>query len=311
MEFGKLSDIANIDFLLPPDRPENEAVLREGLARRSAGFLPRVYVGCTGWSMKEWVGWVYPKGCKSTDYLQYYSRQFNTIEMNTTHYRTPSVSDVQKWKRESAADFRFAPKMLQTVSHAKNLGYGTGLTTQFCDAIQHFEEKLGVCFMQMPPHFRFADVAIFEKYIARFPKSVPLAIEIRHEEWFSTSPYFNHFFDILEKNSVSPVICDVAGRRDVLHMRLTTPSVVVRFVGNDLHPTDYQRIDDWVLRLKSWFEAGLEEVYFFTHEPDNLNAPRLARYFVDKIEASFEASVRAPTFYDEVVVPVQASLFDL
>ena len=295
MDFGKLQDISNVVFSLPDDTAETNRLLR-GV---SAKTTPHVYIGCTGWSMKEWVGWVYPKGCKPTDYLYYYSRQFNTIEMNTTHYRIPSASDIEKWRRESADDFRFAPKMLQTVSHAKNLGYGTGLTTQFCDAIQGLEEKLGVCFMQMPPHFRFADLPIFEKYIAKFPKSIKLAVEIRHETWFSDAHNFKTFFDLLEHHGISAVITDVAGRRDVLHQRLTTPTAVIRFVGNNLLPTDYTRIDEWVLRLKSWCEQGLQQVYFFTHEPDNINAPTLAKYLHDKIKATFPAILRGPIFEDD------------
>lgn len=297
MEFGKLNDISDFHFYLPNDRPETLSLLR-GAARQIEN-LPQIYIGCTGWSMKEWISWVYPKGCKSKDYLYHYSRQFNTIEMNTTHYRIPSNADVEKWRRESADDFRFAPKMLQTVSHSKNLGYGTGLTTQFCEAIQGLEEKLGVCFMQMPPHFRFADLGIFEKYISKFPKTIPLAIEIRHEEWFSNEFYFKTLFDMLEYHAVSTVITDVAGRRDVLHQRLTTPSVVIRFVGNNLHKTDYSRIDEWVERLKKWFAMGLKEVYFFTHEPDNIQAPILAKNLHDKIKENFEAILRGPIFLEK------------
>ena len=306
MEFGKVTDITDLDFSLPEDRQETAFLLR-GVTDGQKN-LPHIYIGCTGWAMKEWVGWVYPKGCKSTEYLHYYSRQFNTIEMNTTHYRIPTASDVEKWRRESADDFRFAPKMLQTVSHSKTLGYGTGLTTQFCEAIQGLEEKLGICFMQMPPHFQFSDLGIFEKYISKFPKNIPLAVELRHEAWFSNEKQFKTVFDMLENYGISTVITDVAGRRDVLHQRLTTPTAVVRFVGNDLHSTDYSRIDEWVVRLKSWFEQGLKEVYFFTHEPDNLKAPTLAKYLHDKINESFAAVLRGPVFETERVEP-QFKLF--
>ncbi len=55
---------------------------------------------------------------------------------------------------------------------------------------------------------------------------------------------------------------------------------MVRFVGNGLHPSDFSRIEEWATRLKSWFENGLQEVYFFTHEPDNLLAPELTAFCV-------------------------------
>jgi uncharacterized protein YecE (DUF72 family) len=322
MDFGKLTNVTSVNFSLPPDAPETALILRGSTPRVG---LPRVYVGCTGWAMKEWCGWVYPKSCKSTDYLKYYGQQFNTIELNTTHYRTPSSDDIRKWYDQTPPDFRFAPKMLQTVSHAKNLGYGTGLTGQFCESILGLEEKLGVCFMQLPEYFKTADLPIFEKYCSKLPKSVPFAVELRGSEWFSLSknqainasenqlkqtPQYNDaFFSILEKNNISTVITDVSGRRDVLHQRLTTPTAIVRFVGNDLHPTDYSRLDEWVDRLKIWFDLGLHEVYFFTHAPDNLNAPHLAKYFQERIEAKFPAILRGPSFIKDEPIIGQISLF--
>ena len=314
MEFGKLMNISAVNFSLPPDDPKTTQLLRAATPRVG---LPRVYVGCTGWAMKDWCGWVYPKTCKSTDYLKYYGQQFNTIELNTTHYRTPSFDDIRKWYDQTPADFRFAPKMLQTVSHAKNLGYGTGLTGQFCEAILELKEKLGVCFMQLPEYFNATNLPILEKYLTKLPKSVPFSVELRGTDWFNaatnaqkeTPQYLNDFFTILEENKVSTVITDVSGRRDVLHQRLTTPTAIVRFIGNDLHPTDFTRLDEWVERLKTWFELGLHDVYFFTHEPDNLNAPRLAKYFQEKIEANFPAILRGPKFWEAEQKPTQMYLF--
>jgi uncharacterized protein YecE (DUF72 family) len=304
MEFGKLDNIENLNFSLPPDTIETPILLR-GLPKNET--LPHLYIGCTGWSMKEWVGRVYPKGTKPQDYLHHYSRQFNTIEMNTTHYRTPSVSDVEKWYKQTPDDFRFAPKMLQTVSHAKNLGYGTGLTLQFCEAIQGLGEKLGVCFLQMPPHFKYDDIGVLELYVKKFPKHIPLAIELRHETWFSNPHYFKTVFDLFETYNISSVITDVAGRRDVLHQRLTTGKAVIRFVGNDLHETDFTRIQSWVSCLKKWFEMGLKEVYFFTHEPDNLKAPDLALFLLTEVSSHFPAILRGPNFYD-ALKPIQGTL---
>lgn len=83
---------------------------------------------------------------------------------------------------------------------------------------------------------------------------------------------------MLRNRGVSAVITDVAGRRDVCHAQLTASTVLVRFVGNSLHPSDYTRVSEWSERLKYWIESGLESAYFFTHEPDNLLAPELAAF---------------------------------
>ncbi|MEO6306161.1 MAG: DUF72 domain-containing protein, partial [Bacteroidia bacterium] len=69
------------------------------------------------------------------------------------------------------------------------------------------------------------------------------------------------------------------GRRDVLHMRLTNKTAFIRFNANDDHFTDRQRIDEWMIRFKHWFDNGLETLYFFVHTPHQVSMPQLVGYF--------------------------------
>lgn len=295
MKFGKLEDINGVDFSLRKAPSFNEVVFS---SPSSSDEIPTVYIGCTGWSMKEWIGTIYPKGTKTKDYLHYYSRQFNTIEFNTTHYRTPSIANIEKWKTESSEDFRFCPKVLQTISHSRNLGKGTDQLFEFCDAIIGLDNKLGCCFMQLPPYFDVSRLGILAAFLDDFPSEIQLAVEVRHESWFQSSTHLQHLLELLHQHQVSAVITDVAGRRDVAHMGLSTKSTMIRFVGNNLHETDYSRIDTWIERMKDWFAQGLKEVYFFTHEPDNLLAPQLAVYLLSKIKAIPNIEVRGPKLLD-------------
>lgn len=298
MKFGKVPDISNIDFKLPPDPPTTKAFLSK---LPQTTHLPTVYVGCTGWSMKEWLGKVYPNGAKTKDYLKHYGIQFNTIELNTTHYRIPTEDTIKKWIKEVPEDFRYCPKIPQSISHSRELGFGTNRTTSFCEVIQGLGERLGCCFMQLPPYFGYNKMGILKHFLESFPPhtNVPLALEIRHETWFNSQKNFVSFSQLLENFQNPFVITDVAGRRDVLHMGITSPTTMIRFVGNGLHPTDYSRIDAWVERLQSWFEQGLQTAYFFTHEPDNILAPDLALYLVEKLLALKSVKVRGPKFIDE------------
>ena len=59
---------------------------------------PKIYIGCTGWSMKEWVGKVYPPKTPAKDYLKHYAKQFNTIECNAkTIKHSPSTTKFALW----------------------------------------------------------------------------------------------------------------------------------------------------------------------------------------------------------------------
>jgi len=74
--------------------------------------------------------------------------------------------------------------------------------------------------------------------------------------------YLNTFSNYFYKNNLTLLLTDTAGRRDVLHQRLTSKTAFIRFVANDLHATDYKRMDEWITRLKNWIDNGLEEIYF-------------------------------------------------
>ena len=78
MDFGKLKDISDVDFKLPPDNPLTTQTLATVSPKVS---LPNLYFGPPIWVNKSWAGKLYPSNAKEADFLYHYTRQFNTIEM--------------------------------------------------------------------------------------------------------------------------------------------------------------------------------------------------------------------------------------
>ncbi|HAS41735.1 MAG TPA: DUF72 domain-containing protein [Microscillaceae bacterium] len=305
MKFGKLTDVSKVDFSIPADAPGTERILAKNI--QPASSSPKVYVGCPIWSNKSWVGTLYPKRTPANQYLTHYARQFNTIELNSTHYSVPNADTIKKWQTQSTPDFRFSPKVPQEISHKlMPLGKAQDFTKVFVKAMEGLGEKLGISFMQLSPYFTPQDMGYLAQYLQEFPAHIPLAVEFRHEHWFQQD-HFEKATQLLESHQVATVITDVAGRRDALHMRLTTPDLVLRFVGNNLHPTDYQRADDWVNRIQSWLKQGLQSAYIFIHQPDENEAtPELALYFVRQLNEKCGLNLQEPKIYRP---PVQGSLF--
>jgi uncharacterized protein YecE (DUF72 family) len=294
MDFGKLPSVENVDFSLPPEPANNASVL----ASLEKPARPALYVGPTGYNMKPWVGKWYPPGAQEKSYLRHYGAQFNTIEFNTTHYRIPDTETVQRWRSAVPDDFRFCPKIPQTVSHARDLGLSGGEMAVFCEHILHLEATLGCCFMQLPPQFAPIDLNILARFLGYFSPKLPLAVEVRNPAFFKASVEAEAFFELLKKTNTAAVITDVAGRRDVCHLRLTNVRTLIRFVGNgaqDLHPSDRSRVQEWAEKLAYWFENGLHEAYFFTHEPDNLLGPELTEYCCEVFSKAIPAvALRGP-----------------
>jgi uncharacterized protein YecE (DUF72 family) len=133
-------------------------------------------------------------------------------------------------------------------------------------------------------------------YQDKMPKAIPIALELRHTDWFNDPEVASKLYANLEKNNVTLVITDTAGRRDCLHQRLTTSKVFIRFIGYDLHESDYSRMDEWALRIKDWMSKGIEEVYFFLHQENEKNTVVNASYMVQKLNEVCGLQLKEPVF---------------
>lgn len=291
MKFGYIKDISDVVF----DAPQaSEASLRYLESLDSENVSPKFYIGATGWSMKEWVGTIYPSTAKTPDFLKYYGKQFNSIELNTTHYRIPDAKLIEKWKAATPNDFRFCPKVPQSISHSRDFGINKGYIQRFCENVLLLEARLGCCFMQLPPYYDASRLAQLEQFFTLFPSEVPLAVEVRHESWFSQEKAFEDLLIVCRNHGIATVTSDVAGRRDVLHTHVSTDRWIIRFVGNALHPSDYQRVDEWIDLLKVYIDNGLKEIYFFPHQHDDALVPTISAYVMEQVKKKLHIPGRGP-----------------
>lgn len=152
MDFGKLPNVDNVNFALPKDRDRSLKTLRTKISQNpdNSGERPkppRVYVGAPLWSVKEWVGKIYPAKTPARDYLAIYSRRFNSIELNSTFYRVPDAKTVRAWAEAVPENFVFSPKLSQFISHQDNLLAAEKAIRAFFDAVSGFGAALGMSFL--------------------------------------------------------------------------------------------------------------------------------------------------------------------
>lgn len=281
MDFGRLANIRGVDFALAEGDPRSE---------RELGGVPRagreLRLGLPVWTPKEWVGTLYPKGTPTRDFLSRYASQLGTVELNATHYAIPDEATVLRWREAVGPGFRFCPKVPQEISHGLGSRAAEQAIAPFIDAMRGLGDRLGVSFLQLPPTSGPEELPLILRAVDRLAAGLPLAVEFRHPRWFENRRLIAPAFEAFQARGVSMVITDVAGRRDVSHASLTTPTVLVRFVGNQNVDSDHPRARHWAERIASWFQQGLEQAYVFVHQPDNTDAPeltaelarRLARY---------------------------------
>jgi uncharacterized protein YecE (DUF72 family) len=135
-----------------------------------------------------------------------------------------------------------------------------------------------------------------EAFVEQLPSDLTFFVELRHPQWYADEKAFTGVTAMLEKKQTGTVITDASGRRDCLHMRLTLPQAFIRFVGNGLHPTDYQRCDAWINRMKQWKVAGIQNLYFFMHQHEELHSPELCRYLIPRVNDALGTRLHIPAF---------------
>lgn len=291
MKFGRLDQPELIDFTLPEDHPDTKKVLRNSNAAQPL----RVYVGCAKWNKADLKNF-YPRGTK--DELTYYSRQFNSIELNATFYNMPKREQVISWRGKTPEGFRFFPKVTQSISHLRRLNDVQLLVDEYCDSVSNFEEKLGMVFLQLRDNFGYKNYDRLTNFIENFPKAIPLAVELRNTEWFNNVTIATEICRLFEKHHITNILVDTAGRRDLLHMRLTTPSVFIRYVGANDPIKDRERLDGWIERLRLWVGQGLRDINFFVHQNIELESPLLASYFIERMNKEFGLALKIPNLLD-------------
>jgi len=287
MKFGKIENPETVDFLLPEDHLSTQKILSQNDLTKPMN----VYVGCAKWNKQDLKNF-YPRGTK--DELPYYASQFNSIELNATFYNMPKREQVITWHNKTPENFKFFPKITQNISHLRRLNDVQQLVDDYCDSVSHFEEKLGMVFLQLHDNFGYKSYNQLVNFVENFPKAIPLAVEMRNTEWFNNTAVSTEVYELFEKHNTTNILVDTAGRRDLLHMRLTTPVAFIRYVGSNNPQSDRMRLDDWIVRLKKWKEQGLREFYFFVHQNIELESPLLSAYFIEKLNKELGTGLKIP-----------------
>lgn len=289
MKFGQVEDPSQIDFTLPKDHPRTAEILKS-----AKGKDLEISIGCAKWNKTDLKGF-YPRGTK--DELTYYATQFNSIELNATFYGMPKVEEVLTWKDKTPADFKFFPKITNSVSHYRRLNNIEEPVTRFVTAVANFDEKLGMSFLQLHDNFKPKDFERLDKFVKDWPREIPLAIELRNNEWFTDEEVFEKTMGLFVEYNITNIIVDTAGRRDMLHMRLTTPVAFIRYVGANAE-SDYARLDDWMQRLTEWKKQGLKKLYFFVHQNIEKASPLLSAHLIEMMNKEWKNSLHVPEMAD-------------
>ena len=142
------------------------------------------YVGTSGWTYDDWKGRFYPAGLARKRWLEYYSSQFSTVEVNATYYRAFKDDTYLDWKKKAPEDFRYVLKAPKTITHEKLLIDVEEDIQNFVRSALLLEDRLGMILLQVAPSTPY-DLTRLKKALLAFPDPTIVAVEFRHPDWYS------------------------------------------------------------------------------------------------------------------------------
>lgn len=294
MHFGRMtSPPAGTDLTLPADPLRTRRFLALG-----HGHETRLICGCPVWSSKEWIGDVYPTGTPARAMLYEYSRRFDTVELNSTFYQLLGPERLAAWAADTPAGFTFCPKVFRGITERLAAPDLSAVVAQFCKGIAGLGDRVGICFATPPESFAPADLPLLARLFTVWPRHLPLSVELRHPGWFTPDhALIDPAIDLFWRHGVATVVTDTLGRRDALHLSLTQPRLLIRFLGADDPSGDARRIAHWGVKLASWGSAGLETVFIIAHQPANASIPATVRAFRAAVhQTASPRGMQAPLF---------------
>ncbi|HXU26893.1 MAG TPA: DUF72 domain-containing protein [Bacteroidia bacterium] len=142
-------------------------------------------IGCSGYYYPMWKNKFYPKEIQPKNWLAYYSTIFNSVELNGTFYRTPKLSDLQKYAQVTSATFKFSVKMSKYITHIIKLKDSKQSIHDFQHLIlEGLSDKLAHFLFQLPPSFHYNEENL-ERIISNIPHQPNNIIEFRHISWWN------------------------------------------------------------------------------------------------------------------------------
>ena len=212
----------------------------------------RVRIGTQGWNYDAWVGPFYPVGTRPADYLSVYSRAFDTVEVDSTFYAIPAAKTVRGWAERTPANFTFALKVPQEITHENRLRDSADIAALFFDRARELGAKLGPLLLQLGPDFAPAELPALAAFLPLIPRDVRVAVEFRQRGWIHDG-----VLALLAEHNVAVALVDARWipRKAMLALasRPTADFAYIRWMGPNRDLVDYSRVQiDRSRELEAW-----------------------------------------------------------
>jgi len=231
-----------------------------------------IHIGTSGWSYDHWQDVLYPHAVAPWQRLGYYVQQFQTVELNSSFYKWPTLAAFKSWQRRLPPGFLLSVKAPRGLTHAKCLYAPEQWINRIKVCWHELGDKRAVLLVQLSPTFA-PDYKRLRYFLQLIPDWMRIAVEFRHPAW-----HVEATFQLLQQYGAA--YCIMSGAHLPCILRATAPFVYVRMHGPDkqyLYGGSYSDNDLywWKSRIKEWQVQG-KEVYVYFNNDGAGNAVRNA-----------------------------------
>ena len=209
----------------------------------------------------------FPHEYQSKSRLHYYSRFFNTIEVNSCFYKTPLRATYEKWVADVPDDFRFSLKLSKAITHDAALAADISCMENFLATAAGIGIKKGCLLIQFPGKITLGHFSQVERLLEQLRISDPSgewrkAIEFRNESW-----YIGETTELLDEFDATMVIHDFAKAKlattackaDFVYMRFHGPA------GNYRDAYTAKFLEEKAVEIKTISASGKDVYAYFNN----------------------------------------------
>lgn len=244
--------------------------------------MAKFWIGTSGWHYKHWRGNFYPEGLPTSKWLEFYSREFPTVEINASFYRQPANTTWQNWRKTVPDGFCFAVKASRFVTHIRRLQDPQDSLERVLEGSRRLGDRLGPILYQLPPYFERNEytLADLEQFLEILPRSEKHVIEFRHPSWFE-----DETAALLKRHDIA--FCSFDMPKMECPLWLTAPFGYMRFHGTkEQYASNYSEklLKEWAARLRK-LAHGAEAMYVYFNNDAHGHAVQNARRLRELLHA--------------------------
>lgn len=222
-----------------------------------------IHIGTSGWSYEHWQGTLYPHGTAPWERLSYYVQRFQTVELNSSFYKWPSLNAFKSWQQRLPGGFLMSVKAPRLLTHTRRLYAPERWVERIKPCWHVLGDKRAVLLVQLSPNFGF-DYLRLQYFLQQLPPWMRVSLEFRHESWHQEC-----VFQLLENYQVA--YCIMSGAQLPCALRATASFVYVRLHGPDQHHLYAGSYSDadlqwWAARIREWASQGKDIYVYFNND---------------------------------------------